>query len=209
MAYYCLKSGTTYKLPVQNVTKYYKYTYTPFTQPTLTSNGTIGGSSFAVNAVYAGYNRGASSSQAYEAFRPNTGNIWFYCDEWKSSVAIQMYFPQPMNITNFHFKVPWTWGGSGGAENTKLYAGEYQNSRDILVKDIGFVSEGGTYDSVISNNHYYQHYTLYVENQGRPDNDQLDISDIYIQGNLRGVTIGTSNNYDYIVIESTFKALKS
>ena len=86
--------NNTYKLPTKTVRTYYKYQYNDWTQPTLTANGSMGGSSFAVICDNA-----ESSYPIYKAFDDNAStfssiNIGQPCE-------IIIYNPNPLRITNF------------------------------------------------------------------------------------------------------------
>lgn len=89
-----IKSGNDYKAIKETVRKYYKYTYTSWTQPTLSANGTLGGDSFAVEAE----NRVGSFHEAYHAL-DSSG--------WIGSNSTLPYFifynPKPIRISNLTF----------------------------------------------------------------------------------------------------------
>ena len=123
-----------------------------------------------------------------------------------------------MRATNISFSIPGGAAESGAAVNTKLYAGNNRGSTSTLVKSIGTVGDGSSYNSALTDSGYYQYYTLYLENQGSAYNDRVDITSINISGVTREVTEGTASDYDYkieggktyIVKENdTYKAIKS
>ena len=90
------KIGNDYKAIKETVRKYYKYTYTSWTQPTLSANGTLGGSSFAVEAeTIVG-----SSHDAFHAL-DNTG--WIGARTTNVLPYYIFYNPKPLKISNLSF----------------------------------------------------------------------------------------------------------
>lgn len=69
--------------------KYYKYQYQEFVQPVLTSNGTLGGDSFAV----------AGNTDTYNAFDGATSGA--YASRATNDTVI-VYSPNPLCLTNVH-----------------------------------------------------------------------------------------------------------
>jgi len=76
----------------------YGDTPTTFTIPTMTSNGTLGGSSFAVQASN---NYDGTTYPLYLSFNGDDSNIW-YCSS--APVDVIFYNPKPINITNIQCK---------------------------------------------------------------------------------------------------------
>lgn len=205
---------------VNEYTKYFKYVYTDWVQPTLTSDGSFYGSSMAVALQF-----GSNNSQygtAYKIFLPNTDLAGFYCDEWQSWMEVRMYFPNPTRIKTITFNNPDNrTDQSGPLVGTTLFAGDYAGSREVTYLSIGTVT--GTYtNNNVPSNGYYKYYTIYFKNKGSAYNDRADIRKIQVSGVERTVIEGTPEDYDYKVdggrvslIKETingtnkFKALKS
>lgn len=178
-------------------TKYYKYIYQDWTQPTLASNGIIGGSNMAVALEF-----GSTDSHygdAYKCFLPNTNYAGFYCDEWQSYMEVRMYFPNPLRITTITFNNPDTRTNENGAMvGTTLFAGDYIGSRQQTYLSIGKIY--GTYtNNEVPDNGYYQYYSIYFKNEGTAYNDRVEIRRIQVSGIERITTEGTPSDYDYMI----------
>jgi len=172
---------------------YYKYVYEDWTQPTLTSNGTMGGDTMAVSLNWSGYNYNYGT--AYQIFSPNTGNAGFYADEWKSSMYVVFYLPKHTRLTSFTFSAIGTGDGADGAAyNTRLYGGNFINDRREQLYYMGD-TWGGTY--TITSQNYYQYFVLYLENGGGAYEDKVTIAGLSCAGVSRTVTDGTESDYDY------------
>ena len=185
-----------HKLPKENKRIYYKYQYDTFTQPTLTENGSMSGDAMAVSISYGGsiqYTLG----QPYTAFSPNTGETGFKTPEVKSWARLYVYLPLPTKLTNISFKTSSNDSASGGAYNTVLYGGDYNGATTETIKNIGNVGQGGTYDSALSTDNYYQYFTLYFENGGWSDEDRVGLNTIVLQGQTRETIESTESDYDY------------
>ena len=191
---------------VKETIRYYrKYAYSDFVQPTLTANGSFGGSAMAVSHTFGSKN--SSWGTTYKVFSPNTDKLGFYCDEYKGHMYIYIYLPKPTRLTHLSFYVPHTSDSSGGAYNTKLYAGYSQTDRRVLIKDIGKIAEKNSCNVNLTNANYFNYYTLYIENGGSAYEDQVEIKDVLLSGVCREVVNGTSQDYDFIEENNTYKAI--
>jgi len=185
------------------VKHYYKYVYTPFVQPTLTSDGTFGGNSMAVYHVFGGNN--GCWGTTYTAFQPNGSLIGFYCDEWKSSMYICIYLPKPTRLTALSFYVPHTSNSSGGAYNVQLYGGLFANDRRELIRNIGNIGENSWCNVELTNANYFQYFTLYLENGGWAYEDEVELKNILFSGTCREIIDGTPEDYDFCKEENKYK----
>lgn len=71
----------------------------PFEQPVLSSNGTLGGDSFAVSQT--DYSTTAGGGQAYTCFDNNSNTFWYsHTADGSLNYSIIIYNPQPICITN-------------------------------------------------------------------------------------------------------------
>lgn len=149
-------------------------------QPTLTENGTMGGNKMAVALNFGGNN--SQYGTAYRLFLPNTDLAGFYCDEWRSWMEVQMYFPKPIRIKTITFNTPDTRTAESGAMfGTVLYAGNSKGSHEKTVLNIGNI--WGTYtNNNVPHMGYYQYYTLYFTNEGSAYNDRVEIRYINVTG---------------------------
>ena len=183
------------KTVYERETKYYKYVYSTWTQPTLASNGSFGGNSMAVALAYGGNN--GSYGTAYKLFSPNTDLAGFYCDEWQSWMEVRIYFPKPVSVRTITFNTPdGRTDESGAMVGTVLYAGNYAGSHEKTMLSIGKIY--GTYtNNNVPDNGYYQYYTLYFKNEGTAWNDRVEIRYINITGVARDTVAGTASDYDY------------
>lgn len=183
------------KAITEKIRHYYKYKYTNFEQPTLSNNGVFGGDSMAAYHAFGGNN--GCWGTTYTAFQPHEGRIGFYCDEWKSSMYICIYFPKPIRLTGLNFYVPHTSASGGGAYNTLLYGGYGANDRRELIRNIGTVGENSWCSVELTSPNYYQYYTLYFENGGWAYEDEVQIMHILFSGIIREITEGTEEDYDF------------
>lgn len=200
-------------------TKYYKYTYSSWTQPTLTSNGIFGGNSMAVTITFGSTSSHDDVANTYKIFKPNTDRVGFYCNEYQSWMEVHIYLPKPTKLTTLTFLPVYVGSSSGGSYNTKFYGGSYMGTKENLIINIGTVSENTTYNNTnLPTNDYYQYYTLFCNNGGWSHEDALHLKNVYISGQARTVTEGTPIDYDYKVLtgktflvkeNDIYKALKS
>lgn len=180
--------------------EYYKIVEQAWTQPTLVANGTMGGSNMAVAAETSGSARG-SFSTPYVAFSPNTGYIGTYRDEAKAWVALYIYYPEPIKLTQIYFKNQMVSSSfEGGIYGAYLYAGDEVGSRDVVIKAIGNVSNP-IYTGEITGNDYYQYYTLYFWNGGGAYSSSVSIGNIAIAGVTQESVPGTAEDWDYKVVD--------
>ena len=198
-------------------TKYYKYVYTDWSQPTLTTDGTFGSSDMAV-----ALNFGGNTSQygtAYKCFTPNTDFAGFYCNEYQSWMEVQMYFNKPLRIKTITFNTPDSRTSQSGAmTNTVLYAGNSKGSHSIEYLTISEKIYGTYTNNNVPDEGYYQYYTLYFMNEGYSHNDRVDIQQIKLTGTARTAIESSASDYDYKVLtgktflvkeNDIYKALKS
>lgn len=174
--------------------KYYKYVYTGWTQPTLSSNGTVGGSSYAVraNSEY------SSSYAAYRAFDKNNGTIWAESSVTNSGV-LEFYSPVllkvlSINITNRSESInTWRTGSVLGSTDGASYftLASFTNSN---------ATAGSTW-SITINNKTPVKYIRIVTGSLMNSSHTLSVAEMKINAQqTSGRTIeGTSSDYDYKV----------
>ena len=124
-----------------------------FEQPTLSANGTMGGTSFAVscNGYY------ASGYEAWRAFNGNTSDYW---DSTMAPSTITMYNPTPLKvsklrITNWSAQFPNAGSVQASNDNstwTSLVSG-WTNSNYTV---------NATWDINVNSTNYYKYYRLTV-----------------------------------------------
>lgn len=133
-----------------------------FEQQALTSNGVLGGNTFAVDASSSRDN----SYQPYCAFSLQAGDRYHaWCAGGNPPQWITFYNPVPLNVTSI------TWGanGSGNSYCPKAFTiqGSNDNSNwDILFTGTGEHPSGQDRTSNLSDNtKYYKYYRVYVTDQ--------------------------------------------
>lgn len=183
-----LKAGSKVYIP-NGVTekKYYKYTYETFAQPVLSSNGTMGGSSFAVSAT-----KVSESRQPYLAFDGNSSTYWQAHSA--NGQSLTFYNPKPLNVTRLAFTY---------YDNSQQYAirsgilyGSNDNSSWETIKS--FTSYTTTW-GVSENTKSYKYYRIYVVTGGSWEY-VVDIKNIAITARVQtGVIESTADDYDYMI----------
>lgn len=170
--------------------KYYKYTYAAFSQPVLSANGTIGGSSFAVTAVNTD-----SRTQPYYAFDSNKADT--FTAGWLSKASnnyLEWYNPNPLNITKLVIQYQTSAASSVGyISSWKITASnDDTNYVDILS---GATSSYGVATITISHTGYYKYWRFYPLAWS---SEWYDIIDLQITAQARtGYTESTSSSYDF------------
>lgn len=177
----------------ENTTKYYKYSYTPFTQPQLSSDGVMGGSTMAVSS-----SRGAG---VWQCFKPNGGTVGFYVDEGYGEMWIRMYYPKPVRLDKIGFNVYSGHSASSGAYNIRLYSGMFAGQQSE-VQWFANIGEGGALNAnVAPMNRCYQYYDLWMGNGGHSYEDELIIYNIWADGAYQDVVETTKSEAEWSVTD--------
>lgn len=132
-------------------------------QPTLTSNGTMGGDSFAVAASSTVWSDGA---QAWGAFNPDS----FWHADSSSTQWIAWYNPKPLKVTKFQLLNRNTPNGDSdtcAATTYKLQASnDYSNWIDLTSNISNSVVSSNTWQNEVSvpsdKQEYYNYYRIYI-----------------------------------------------
>lgn len=159
---------------------YYKRIYykkTPWTQPTLSANGSVGGASFAVSAS-------AETNPAYYAFDSNSSTYW------RSGTAagwIQFYNPIPLLVSNIRW----------GYFYSYPTAGTIQGSSDGITWDTVASwnnSAAADFDIQLTSNIAYKYHRINVTSVNKDviHSYQLSITAF-------ALTQGTADDYDYYI----------
>lgn len=142
-----------YKVIKQTTRKYYK----TWAQPVLSSNGTMGGNSFAVEG--AAYDGNTTEVPAYGCF--DNGNKEWWCSS--NHNYYEVYNPEPLCITNFQI----TYVSNFGTWNFALLSCTIKGSNDgstwTTVKTFSNLtgSAGSTVNlSVSENSNFYKYYMI-------------------------------------------------
>jgi len=183
--------------------KYYKYIDIPWVQPRVSSNGTLGGDSFAVT----GENL-SSSYPAYQAFDTSTSTAAGNTTTYNLTTYLYFYNPNPICISN----VQVTCNGQGQCYSpyTVTFYGSNDNSNwDYLAT---YTSGNSTWSATISieSLNYYSYYKIEVVNQnyGGIYGVQGYIQDITITAIEKSPVESDSSDYDFYKDVEVYKTVK-
>jgi hypothetical protein len=179
--------GTHYSVFAERILKYFKWA--PWTQPVLSANGTLGGSSFAVDA---------SSSYAlytpYKAFNNASGLIGSWCpsDSISNGTYLIFYNPVPLRVASILVK-------NGSGDNRAMPSGEIYGSDNgtdwnIICSFTNTVQlKNITWNIEVSSDKAYKYHKVLCTSatpSGLLYVDELDITAVTIQE-------GTADDYDF------------
>ena len=192
----------TYKiLKQENVRKYYKYQYETFTRPNLTSDGVLGGGSFAVktNGYVSGY-------QAYKAVDGNNSTGW-ECSNYATDAYI-FYNPIPLKLTSIKMR---NWTGSGRKDSSKggkVYGSN--NGEDwtelVTYTNSDYSSGAEWYISMTSVSSAYKYYKITCTDGTSDSGNYWTIAEMTPIGSEQTVVAGTSSDYDFYKDERVYQA---
>lgn len=185
----------------ETVRKYYKYVDTPWSQPVLTENGTLGGSSFAVNANRVNTTQGGYPYCAFDNV-PNTG----YSPSgsgWENYGIFYFYNPNPLNVTTLNL-----------INHSDLITGYLPS--DLIIKGSNdytnwtsiqtFTGLSGVINVNVNNSNYYKYYSL--EFTGSQGSNQIWIGQINITATQLVVQESTEDDYDFYKDVEVYKMPK-
>lgn len=147
--------GGIYQGFVDYIAELYGNTETTWTQPVLTSNGVLGGDTF---AVYASNNYDATTYPIYKSFDGNTSTIWYNST---APVDVIFYNPKPLKVTNIQCQ------NRTDTSNYAFTAGTVYGSNDnVTYTEISTftnsdTSQGGIWNiDLSSNTNSYLYYKI-------------------------------------------------
>ena len=182
------------KLIKDKIRKYYKYVTitTSWTQPTLSSNGTLGGDSFAVATS-------DNSNTAYYAIN-GTGSGWI--NNNVNSYYI-FYNPIPLCVTQITFSGLYAYM-SIYIKSFDLYGSNDNNSWTLIQSFSGGTEAAKTY--IVNNSNSYKYYKIMATDI----NYYAAIVDLYITADEQITTIeeATSSDYDFYEDVDVYEAVK-
>ena len=158
---------------------YYKYSYQAWSQPILGSNGTMGGSSFAV---------ASSAGSAYSAFDGNGGSYTNYMNvnNW-----ISWYNPDPLKIS----KVVLT--ASGASYMPRAGRLEYSDDNANWATAVTWSNSSSQNPFTINVDAYHHKYwRIYVTTKGT-NSGNSDFSNIAITAQKTVVVESTEDDHDF------------
>ena len=180
------KEVDVYKLPkTGGVTKYYKYIETDWTQPILTSNGVLGGNSFACYGEY------AVNQPCYYMF---DGNDSSFAQYWATSInEFIFYNPNPLNITRLDF----LYYPSTYITNGIIYGSNNTSDWDELAK---FSHNANSATEILSYKEFYKYYKVKIISANGSTGSSNVIADIYtlnITATQQKIIEATQDDYDF------------
>lgn len=183
---------TTYKTPKTIERTYYKYIRQDWTQPILSSNGTIGGNSFAVS--YAGN----YTMESLHAFKAMDGNNSTFC-QWKGKDSwFLIYNPKPIKVSSIYFKfydssVP-SWLHYIDGSNDNINWDRIQNLSIPAVKE---------YTLNVNTEKAYKYYRIYtITSLGA--GSWIDIYTITLNAIQQETIESTPDDYDFYIDTPTY-----
>lgn len=193
------KSVTIYKVVKENIRKYYKYDIKDFVQPTLTSEGLLGGSYFACG--------GQARSSIYAAF-DNNASTFAQFGTYSGANNLIFYNPNPLKISSLSFQD---------------YSGAQWNNGKLEYSDDGYTwtlsNDNITNSAVnwsfnVSEQGYHRYWKLTVTaaagyNGSNWDWKIWDCWQLNINATEKTIVEGTEQDYDFYKDEPYYKAIKS
>lgn len=168
--------------------KYYKYGYTAFTQPVLSSNS--GNPNFVVS--------GTNGDSNYLLYDNNEGTG--YSRYWGSNrpdFVSYITLSKPTCFTGFTVKQR--------KDNDDNHSGHYYilsyshdgvNYTDLINTGL---QGANTYTTTFTNTEYCQFYKFYASPKGGYDEDEIDVRDFSFTGTQKHVEEATEDDYDYYI----------
>lgn len=172
---------------------YYKYIYQDWTQPVLTTNGVMGGNSFAVSTNVAQY----SGSSAYHLF-DNSSATNFHSNKGTTTGHIDLYNPKPLIITNIVMNNQ-TGNANRASSAGTVYGSDNGSSWEKIKEYTNSVQDGSASWSIdlSSNKKGYNYYR--IESTSGGSGGYWVIGGLNITAQEREKIGGTAESADYYV----------
>ena len=182
------KDNNTYKLPTKTVRTYYKYQYNDWTQPILTANGSMGGSSFAVICDNA-----ESSYPIYKIFDSDIST--FSSIELTQPCEIVIYNQNPLIITNF--EITNRTGYKLAITGYTIYGLKDNSNWVEIVSGINELTSGGSVWNIdmSANSTAYKYYKIAVTS-ATTDGGNFQIAEIAITAQEQIAVKASESDYD-------------
>lgn len=202
------------KAVAEKVRKYYKYVSMEedWVRPNLSSNGTLGGNSFACGGSY--YHPSSGNNAIYSLFDGNTGT-GCTCTAYNGGGYIIFYNPEPIKVTSIKNDHIWY----GGDWRDVTISGS-NNGSDWT--NLGYFNHGLTTACDIANPQYFKYYKLYNNSGFGADGSGYGggLTELFITAKIGGTKIIETDETDYdfykdvyeyslIKENDTYKAIKS
>ena len=177
--------------------KYYKYIEVPWTQPVLSSNGTLGGkvcAAYSSRTVY-------GDRYAYKAFDGNTTTIWTVTT---LPVNLIFYSPEPIKVTNIQCR------NRADGYNYTITAGKIQASNNNSTWDSltswtnSNASQGAVWTIELSKNvNYYNYYNILVSSG---TGNEASLAEVSFTATRKSIAEGSPFDYDFYEYATTYRA---
>lgn len=185
--------------------KYFKYSYSAFVQPALTSDGRLGGDGFAIEG-----SNYLSSYYPWHAFDQSTRyTSWIPYARYNDTNPeyMIMYNLKPLNVTNITVK-------NGSANDTAWVSGDIQYSNDGVTWTNGVSwtnsnqTGGATWSiDLSSNTNYYNYYKINISEWKHRSTYARAVEEITLTATERSIVSGNASDYDYYLDLDTYKVL--
>ena len=181
-----------------------------WTQPILSANGTMGGSSFAVEAN-SEYSSTYAAWKAFDGIKNSNSNYWHASAADPVPGWLTFYNPEKLNVTNIAL-TNYTYSGLGVPTSGTIYGSDDNSTwTELKTWTNSNVTAGATWNiDLSSNTSFYKYHKIYMATDN--DNDRLTLAEVeitateYIDNWLDTSTIpanlyiGTTKNNDLVYI---------
>lgn len=146
-----------------------------WTQPPLSSDGTMGGNSFAVSATTNGGVPNVGRGTAWGACYPQNGAYHTYTKGGAPSIWFTLYTPIPTITTGCSFTA--VWGNYSDSYMYITFEGSNDNSNWVTLYPKTYLHEGDK-NITFNNTSSYQYYRLTINTTGGGYHDGMHLSNI-------------------------------
>ena len=173
--------------------KYYKYQYNTFAQPTLTSNGVMGGKSFAVSAS-SDLNSGSQAWSAFDNSALSDKRFWHSASGHPS--WIQFYNPNPLNVSAIKITNRSVDGAMINAYGIS-YSDDGANFTEFKTGNSTNQTLGGSFSIDTSGNGYHKYWRITSKSSSGQNNGYTAIDEIDITAQEQKSVETANGSHDY------------
>lgn len=199
-----------FKLISEQQRKYYKYQPQNWVQPTLSSNGTLGGSSFAVSAS----NEYSSSYRAYKAFDGSSSTNWLASSYSNSDLpqSLIFYNETPINVQSIKITNRGTYATYATAGN--VYGCNDNSSWELIgtfTNTTATTTLANWNIDLSSNAEYYKYHKIEFTQAtwSTQASNGFGVNEVDITAYTRTIVNSTEADYDFYRDVDVFKAIRS
>lgn len=197
--------SNSYKMLSGIERKYFKYSYSTFVQPALTSDGRLGGDGFAIEG--SDYWSGNPPWQAFDQSASYTAWVPYARYNDTNPEYVIMYNLKPLNVTSITVK-------NGSSNDTAWVSGDIQYSNDGVTWTNGISwtnsnQTGGVTWTIdlSSNTNYYNYYKINISEWKHRSTYARSVEEITLTATERSIVSGTASDYDFYLDLDTYKAV--